>query len=873
METTKVEFWLQTIKTNKKLYFWELLTCSKIAVLLFLFFILAMPAHAQDKWPPFSLKVSPSYVDNQITYQIRLSPRTEWLMTDITIKIPIPEGTRFVEASAPPITRTEFDGEEVTFFTALTHKSLKNMYFVVEVTEPSVTGFSTYAWVSWKGDEPGDYLKEDITIDVSEPSLEWKEPDKARVQLEAGAKMINDVITYEIYPRNVTSKRIWDLTVNIKIPEGTTFLATETPGKFVADYDGREVSFSTLELESKRDVGPLKLVVSRTDKTAPYLRTHAWATWKNEGKSVGRSIVAQEDTRTGDIIVRTDVARQVAADMVGDAPFSDYDLTSVAVRVDDRNLEVVFYTAGEIGSTEKPLQFIFYVDSDCNINTGKSEIGRGAEYQVKYKHNDEQIEISQWQVEGKAGSQDKEDDSVEEITEETDMTGGEQEATLVASTVEIEEGQGDWQDLENVETSHIADGQMVAIQLPVSLLDGAQEFCWAAEAKNRTKAYASRPPTDKLSIEDALQLTHYALPASTSEDSVFGPDSVVAVYNGNGIADGEPLRDAPPASHSPPVSTIEGKLAVPLDNGQDHYDISIFSLPDGEETTTIQDARQPNFRFDGRRLLINREGDSEQNLYEIDLFSGTEIQVSDAPKDSFPFYDSWGHRVVYANSELTVGSAIGENEMLEKDEKLNFRRKPFIFVQCGLRPPHLESEPRCRDIVSLGVLVPAGQMGEIQGTHPVWTAQDTIAYKGCNTWVGATSCGIYSVPASSTKGFSNGFIPRQLTHHTEDIPTDTKGDLIGFMSNREGNWEAYVMNLDGSDLRNVSRHPTAHDGLPAISPDSNWIAFISDRGGAWAVWAVPVTGGEAQKLFDLPEGTSWGEGDRAWMNERISWGP
>jgi Tol biopolymer transport system component len=128
------------------------------------------------------------------------------------------------------------------------------------------------------------------------------------------------------------------------------------------------------------------------------------------------------------------------------------------------------------------------------------------------------------------------------------------------------------------------------------------------------------------------------------------------------------------------------------------------------------------------------------------------------------------------------------------------------------------------------------------------------------------------VSSASTRGFSDGFIPRQLTHDTSDIPTDTKGNLIAFMSHREGNWEAYVMDLNGAGVRNLSNTPDSADGLPTISLDGNWLAFTSNRGGRWAVWAVSIAGGSAQKLFDLPEGILWSSGDRDWTNERISWG-
>jgi TolB protein len=43
------------------------------------------------------------------------------------------------------------------------------------------------------------------------------------------------------------------------------------------------------------------------------------------------------------------------------------------------------------------------------------------------------------------------------------------------------------------------------------------------------------------------------------------------------------------------------------------------------------------------------------------------------------------------------------------------------------------------------------------------------------------------------------------------------GSLIAFTSNRDGNWEIYVMAADGSAVKNVTRHP-AVDTSPAWWP-------------------------------------------------------
>jgi TolB protein len=54
------------------------------------------------------------------------------------------------------------------------------------------------------------------------------------------------------------------------------------------------------------------------------------------------------------------------------------------------------------------------------------------------------------------------------------------------------------------------------------------------------------------------------------------------------------------------------------------------------------------------------------------------------------------------------------------------------------------------------------------------------------------------------------------------------GTMIAFASDRDGNSENYVMNVDGSNVRRVTFHP-AVDAFPVISPDGTQLIFDSNR--------------------------------------------
>jgi Tol biopolymer transport system component len=71
--------------------------------------------------------------------------------------------------------------------------------------------------------------------------------------------------------------------------------------------------------------------------------------------------------------------------------------------------------------------------------------------------------------------------------------------------------------------------------------------------------------------------------------------------------------------------------------------------------------------------------------------------------------------------------------------------------------------------------------------------------------------------------------------------------LIVFQSSRSGDYDIWVMGLDGSGLRNLTHHK-GYDSNPAWSPDGRRIAFTSYRTGWPKIWVMNADGTSVRQL-------------------------
>ena len=77
------------------------------------------------------------------------------------------------------------------------------------------------------------------------------------------------------------------------------------------------------------------------------------------------------------------------------------------------------------------------------------------------------------------------------------------------------------------------------------------------------------------------------------------------------------------------------------------------------------------------------------------------------------------------------------------------------------------------------------------------------------------------------------------------------GQRLLFTTHRDGNLELYVMDVDGRNLRNLTRKE-GYDAHPSWSPDGSRIVFESDRFGNFDICILEVASGQVVNLTDHP---------------------
>jgi tol-pal system beta propeller repeat protein TolB len=75
------------------------------------------------------------------------------------------------------------------------------------------------------------------------------------------------------------------------------------------------------------------------------------------------------------------------------------------------------------------------------------------------------------------------------------------------------------------------------------------------------------------------------------------------------------------------------------------------------------------------------------------------------------------------------------------------------------------------------------------------------------------------------------------------------GKQLLYQSNRSGNWQLYIRNIDGGKEERIP-NDKFQNNFPDWSPDNKWIAFVSDRDGNEEIYIMRSDGTGLKRLTD-----------------------
>ncbi len=280
-----------------------------------------------------------------------------------------------------------------------------------------------------------------------------------------------------------------------------------------------------------------------------------------------------------------------------------------------------------------------------------------------------------------------------------------------------------------------------------------------------------------------------------------------------------------------PDSSLVGTIAYADFNGAT-YDLFFGNVATGESTFWRGESSQPAFSHNGNRIAYHSWANNSRGLITSNIDHSNGFLIGTFIEDQLP---TWSP---------------DDGQLLFLSRRTGTRQSQFY-----LAPSNVE-RPEAQFIM--------------EGEYPTWHAGGAVVFKG---W-GNSGEGLQVAPDGSNL---TDFKP--LTDQPGDTAPSVSpdGKKVAFMSNRNNNWDIYVVNIDGSNLQRLTTDD-AQDGLPAWSPDGKAIAFVSNRGGPWAVWAMTPNGTGIEQLFTYqggPDGFVASEPThdttRGWAEERISW--
>ncbi|MEW5718225.1 MAG: hypothetical protein AB1817_06355 [Chloroflexota bacterium] len=296
-----------------------------------------------------------------------------------------------------------------------------------------------------------------------------------------------------------------------------------------------------------------------------------------------------------------------------------------------------------------------------------------------------------------------------------------------------------------------------------------------------------------------------------------------------------PTLQAPFAAASVPTGAIQGKIVFQTATGGAIYTVN----GDGSNLTLVTRGIDPAWSPDGKQIAFARWDSLYSGLYVVNADGSNEHLVYGAQRIRSPKWSPDGKYIAFVQDKTT-----NEREPRWKLGVIELNKAVDAETT-----KNVLTEPQCSD----------------QCYALSWSNDSaTLIYADPNVGIMATS--IISGPASLVMGPSGSYYDtmanmiRPILHMPaiQNSEVSPDGKRVVYAQQAHDRWEVNVVNADGSNATAVTSPDAVlytlygqvvHNVAPTWSSDGQQILFLSDRNGKWEFFVADPNGSNIRQVL------------------------
>jgi eukaryotic-like serine/threonine-protein kinase len=295
----------------------------------------------------------------------------------------------------------------------------------------------------------------------------------------------------------------------------------------------------------------------------------------------------------------------------------------------------------------------------------------------------------------------------------------------------------------------------------------------------------------------------------------------------------------------------------------------------GESVRRVSDfGHNPSWSPDGRRIVVSTEGGNNPTgrgttaaLWVVEVQNGERKKIYDGDA-VMPRWSPNGHRIAFwglpmldsgQRDILTIPAEGGEAVPVTSDPQLDWSP---AWAPDGKFLYFASDRGGSMNLWRAPINEVSGEVtGPLQPltTPSAWSGELTIAQKGGQI--------AYSAFNAELNVHRIAFDPSSMKVEGTDVPI-TSGSTQFFepdvspdgsllvMRNLQGQEDLYIVKSDGTDLRKITDDAPKDRGAK-WSPDGKRIVFYSDRNGRYELWSIDAQGSNLQQMTRTTGETFW----------------